>query len=151
MAFETLDPALETNPSAAQAARFAQLQIKGGFSMVNVHEYHELAQYPETYKGEDGSPNVSGHEAYQRYVKAIRTRFMPQEPGFRLVEIPIETVMIGSGTWHEVIMSIYPSHAAVLRIPTLPGFAEIAVHRTAALKRALVLAVSGDMHDLCTP
>jgi hypothetical protein len=149
MAFETLDPAVATNPSAAQAARFAQLRITGGFSMINLHEYHDIARYPEGYK--DAPVNVSGREAYGRYVKAIRERFMPQEPGFRLVELPVETVMIGPGNWHEAVISIYPSHAAVLRIPTLPGFAEIAVHRTAALKRALVLAVSGDMHDLCKP
>jgi len=45
-AFETLDPNRAINPSALQASRFVQLPDKGGYSMVNLHEYFDVAQYP---------------------------------------------------------------------------------------------------------
>jgi hypothetical protein len=51
-------------------------------------------------------------------------------------------VFIGEGHWDEIVMGQYPSKAHAMRVPTLPGYDEIVVHRKAGLEVAQTLVLS---------
>ena len=53
-----------------------------------------------------------------------------------------ELVFVGSGEWHEIVIGRYPSREAAMRLPTLPGYEALAVHRLAGLETALTLVLS---------
>ncbi|MET0988345.1 MAG: hypothetical protein ABW034_23335 [Steroidobacteraceae bacterium] len=145
MALEALDPKLPINPSQRQVEAFLHLHVSDGFCFVNLHEYHEIAQYP---KGTLSGPGVSGRAAYHRYLERVRS-LLSQIPGARILTIPCELVMIGTGHWHELVIGYYPSRDCALRLNTLPGYEEVVPHREAALKAVLTLTVKGDMRTLC--
>ncbi len=50
--------------------------------------------------------------------------------------------MIGEGNWSEAVIGCYPSRAAAMQLPTLPGYADLQVHRIAGLKKALTIALT---------
>ena len=59
---------------------------------------------------------------------------------------PVDMVFIGDGEWDEIIIGQYPSKADAMRLPTLPGYEEIVIHRMAGLEVAQTLVLSpGDL------
>lgn len=151
MALDSLDPSLSINPSYFQVDKFLHLDVKGGFSFMNVHEYYETAKYPPGYSNDKEFTLVSGREAYHRYLDAVKTDLLPQEPGSQIVVAPCEMVMAGAGTWHEIVIGYYPTREAAIRIGALPGYDELVVHRAAGLKAVLTLMVKGRINDLYPP
>jgi hypothetical protein len=57
------------------------------------------AQYEEGYENAELPANVSGREAYHRYLWTVERAFMPKVGGRFLLVGPVELVMIGSGDW----------------------------------------------------
>ena len=54
-------------------------------------------------------------------------------------------VLVGNGNWHEIVVGYYPTRAAMFRIAAIPGYSELVVHRTAALKAVLTVALGEDV------
>ena len=50
--------------------------------------------------------------------------------------------MIDEGNWSEAVIGCYPSRTAAMPMPTLPGHADLQVHRIAGLKQALTLTLT---------
>lgn len=108
---------------------------------INCHKYFDRARYPEDYNNPDFPTDVSGQEAYHRYLWQVEERFMPQVGGRFLMAGPIDLVLIGDGDWDEIVIGEYPSTDEAFRMPTLPGYEDIAVHRLAGLKEAQTFAL----------
>jgi len=51
-------------------------------------------------------------------------------------------VFIGEGDWDEIVIGQYPSKSDAMRVPTLPGYTDIAVHRLAGLEAAQTMVMS---------
>lgn len=128
----------------AQLASFFAADQSRPVMFVNCHRYHTKACYPEGYGEGDLDLDVSGFEAYHRYLSAVEARFLPQVGGRFVVVGPIAQVLIGDGQWDELIIGEYPSRAEAMRMPTLPGYDAIAIHRSAGLAEALTFALSQD-------
>jgi uncharacterized protein (DUF1330 family) len=135
-----LDPALAAiNPSSAQAAAFLALDPARPVIFVNLHEYHERARYPPDYAGADGPAQVSGREAYHRYLSALEQQGHAKVGGRMVIVAPCELVMVGSGPWHEVVITYYPTRAAAMQLAAFPEYAATLVHRIAGLKSVTTL------------
>jgi len=59
MALDALDPTASINPSRLQVDKVLDLDMKGGFSFINLHEYHEAAKYPPGYSSDKTFMQVS--------------------------------------------------------------------------------------------
>lgn len=137
--FANMDPALSINPGAEQVARFLALDASEPVVFVNLHRYRPRAAYPADYAGPDA--NVSGREAYHRYLREVETRFLPQVGARFLVVAPVDVTMIGADQWDDAVIGHYPSRRAALELPALAGYEAIAVHRLAGLEAALTVAL----------
>jgi uncharacterized protein (DUF1330 family) len=135
-----LDPSLASiNPSSEQAAAFLALDPRGPVVFVNLHEYHDRARYPADYSGAGGPADVSGREAYHRYLSALAAQQHPQVGGRMVIVAPCELVMVGVGPWQEVVITYYPTRAAAMQLAAFPGYAQTVVHRIAGLKSVMTL------------
>jgi len=148
MTLDALDPTLSIHPSRLQVDQFLHLGLKGGFSFINLHEYHETAKYPPSYSSDKTFTQVGGREAYHRYLDRVKADLLPQVPGAQIVVAPCEMVMTGAGTWHEIVIGYYPTREAAIRLGALPGYEKLVIHRTAGLKAVLTLMVDGRISDL---
>ena len=70
----------------------------------------------------------------------------PEVGGRFILAGPVELVLIGDGDWDEVVIGEYPSKLEAFRMQTLPGYADINVHRLAGLQN--VQTLSFNQHDL---
>jgi len=139
--FANLDPALAINPSAEQVDAFLALPADRPVTMLNLHRYRERAEYAAGCDVATNERDVSGREAYHRYLRVIEARFLPQV-GARFLAIRRATfTLIGAERWDEVVVAQYPSTAAAMRLPSLPGYETIAVHRLAGLQAAITLVL----------
>jgi hypothetical protein len=141
MHFPNLDPAITVNPSADRVARFLAGDAAAPALILNLHEYHARAHYPEGYVDSRNPPDVGGREAYHRYFDGVLERILPHVPGVRLIVAPCELTLIGDRNWHEAVIGYYPTRKAMLQIASLPEYAALVVHRTAGLKVALTVAL----------
>lgn len=141
-----LDPTLaHINPSAAQAARYLALDPERPVVFVNLHEYHERAQYAPNYSGAGGPADVSGKEAYHRYLRTLEA--IHARVGAKMViAAGCDVVMVGGGNWHEVVITYYPTRAIAMQLAAFPEYEAAVPHRVAGLKSALALAL--DEHAL---
>lgn len=130
------------DPTESQMRAFLAMDQTRPVIFVNCHRYHAHARYPVDFSDERYPVDVAGHEAYHRYLKEVSSRFVPQVGGLVLIAGAVEMVFIGAGHWDEIVMGLYPSKADAMRVPTLPGYDEIAVHRKAGLERAQTLVLS---------
>lgn len=137
--FTHLDPALAINPGHEQVERFLALDAEQPVTFVNLHRYRDRAQYPEGYPAADA--NVSGREAYYRYLRAVEHGFLPRVGARFVIVAPVDLTMIGEGDWHDAVVAQYPSRRAALAMPALPGYEDVAVHRLAGLEAALTVAL----------
>ena len=137
----SFDSALAINPSSSQVDQFLALDPRLPLLIVNLHEYHERADYPATYTGAE-STAVSGREAYHRYLRRVEQEYLPQVGAKFLVVAPTALVMIGEGNWSEAVIGCYPNRTAAMHMPTLAGYADLQVHRIAGLKKALTVVMT---------
>jgi len=144
-----LDPRLAINPSSAQVEVFLAGDQSAPVTFLNLHRYFEHARYPRECDVPSAERNVSGREAYHRYLREVAVRFLPQVGAQFLMVRRAELVFIGGEEWHEVVIGHYPSRAAAMRLSALDGYEQIAIHRLAGLEAAMTL-VLGE-HDTFGP
>lgn len=119
---------------------------------LNCHKYHERAQYEDGYDNPDLPPDVSGKQAYHRYLWAVEQDFMPEVGGRFILVGAVELAMIGDADWDDVIIGEYPSKSEAFRMQTLPGYADINVHRIAGLLNVQTLSFNQtDLDRLTVP
>lgn len=130
------------NPSESQMQVFAATDQTQPVLFVNCHRYFSRARYPDDFSDERYPTNVSGREAYHRYLKEVSSRFVPQVGGRLVLAGAVDMVFIGEGEWDEIVIGQYPSKANAMQVPALPGYDEIAIHRTAGLEIAQTMVLS---------
>lgn len=130
------------DPTEAQGLALASTPQDQPVIFVNCHKYHERALYDSSYNDPDLPADVSGKEAYHRYLWSVEKDFMPQVGGRFLMVGAVELVMIGAGDYDEIVVGEYPSKSEAFRMPTLPGYEEISVHRKAGLKNVMTFALN---------
>jgi uncharacterized protein (DUF1330 family) len=132
------------DPTAAQAQAFSTRPQDRPVAFINCHRYYDKARYPDGFDDPAYPVDVTGREAYHRYLKEVASRFVTQVGGRVLLAGPVEMVFIGEGDWDEVVIGQYPSKRDAMRVPELPGYAEIAVHRAAGLARVQTMVLNLD-------
>ncbi len=106
--------------------------------MLNLLKFRKKALY------KDGRPDdISGFEAYQRYVSAMM-QIVEREGGKFLFAGAVKDVVIGAveELWDVAAIVEYPSRAAFIRIVNLPEVRAIAIHREAGLEGQLLIMTS---------
>ncbi|HSN73123.1 MAG TPA: hypothetical protein VLT59_16525 [Steroidobacteraceae bacterium] len=137
-----LDPRLAINPSSAQVASFLTADQMAPVTFLNLHRYYDRARYPQACAVPPEARDVSGREAYHRYLREVASRYLPQVGARFLIVRECELTFVGTGDWHEVVIGRYPSRGAALELPSLAGYEDIAVHRLAGLEAALTVVIS---------
>ena len=130
------------DPTESQMQAFLETDQASPVIFVNCHRYFPEARYSHDFNDDRYPTNVSGREAYHRYLKEVSSRFVPKVGGRLLLAGAVDMVFIGEGHWDEIVMGQYPSKAHAMRIPTMPGYEEIAIHRIAGLEVAQTLVLS---------
>jgi uncharacterized protein (DUF1330 family) len=131
-----------TVPTETQMQAFLATDQASPVIFVNCHRYYAEARYPGDFNDERYPTNVSGREAYHRYLKEVSSRFVPQVGGRLLLAGPVEMVFIGEGRWDEIVIGQYPSKANAMRVTSLPGYDEIAIHRIAGLEAVQTMVMN---------
>lgn len=130
-------------PTAAQLTPLAQDPSTAPIAMVNLLKFRDRALY------QDGRPDdVSGREAYMRYVAAMRT--IVEAAGGRFVfSGQVHGLVIGAvdELWDAVGIAEYPSPAEFRRIATSAEVQAIGVHREAGLAGQLLIMTRADALD----
>lgn len=129
------------DPSESQMQTFLKTDQASPVIFANFHRYFRTARYPDDFDDDRYPTEVSGREAYHRYLKEVSSRFVPQVGGRILLAGPVDMVFIGEGHWDEIVMGQYPSKADAMRVPTLPGYDDIAIHRKAGLELAQTMVL----------
>ena len=143
-----LDPTLSSvNPSDASAAKYLAMDQTESVVFVNLHEYHERAQYPADYDGSGGPADVSGMEAYHRYLDPLGEVHHKTIGGRMVIVAPIDVMMVGSGPWHEMVITYYPTRASAMDMAASPGYAATVVHRLAGLKSVTAFTLNKQALD----
>jgi len=130
------------DPTSNQMQVFATKPQDRPVMFVNCHRYYANARYPDDFDDPAYPVDVTGREAYHRYLKEAASRFVPRVGGRVLLAGPVEMVFIGEGGWDDVVIGWYPSKQDAMRVPGLPGYEEIAVHRTAGLESAQTMVLN---------
>jgi uncharacterized protein (DUF1330 family) len=133
---------MPVNPSEEQIAALGALAgtpADGPLVMLNLNRYRERAAYVGEPPG-GGSPDVSGHEAYQRYgITALKV--LARVGGEILWSTRATMTVVGDETdrCDEVLAVRYPSAKAFLALALDEELAEALPHREAALERAAII------------
>jgi uncharacterized protein (DUF1330 family) len=131
-----------SDPTEIQMQAFLATDQTSPVMFVNCHRYYVEARYPSGFSDERYPTNVSGREAYHRYLKEVSSRFVPQVGGRVLLAGAVDMVFIGEGQWDEIVIGQYPSKANAMRVTSLPGYDEIAIHRKAGLEVVQTMVLS---------
>ena len=126
-------------PTPEQLMQLANDPTPGPIAMVNLLKFHGRARYPDP-QPED----VSGREAYMRYIVAMRP--IVEAAGGRFVfSGDVRGLVIGEvgELWDAVGIAEYPSRAEFARIATAPEVQVIGVHREAGLAGQLLILTVG--------
>jgi uncharacterized protein (DUF1330 family) len=145
MSLDALTADLAINPTEAQLEHFLNLELGTDITMINHHQYHDKAQYPEGYVNDQYDLNVSGREAYHRYLSTVVNEILPQVPGAKIISIPCKVVMIGDIDWQEIVIGYYSSRDTMLAIGAQPAYAEAVIHRIAGLKTVQTVGLQGNL------
>ena len=116
-------------PGAEQIAAFFGGAEDGPFVMVNLLKFREHAEYP------DGrEPELSGREAYERYVAAVQA-CLASVGGKSLYAGAVTDLLLGEveDLWDMVALAQYPSRAAMMAMVQSPEYQAIEKHRIAGL------------------
>lgn len=138
-----IDAALILGEQPAEA-RWTQLAERAGdrpIWMLNFLEFAETAVYAEDAQDVAPSTPISGAAAYQLY-----GRGMIGSLGAVGGRVGWSSRSIGQlsgtddGNWHQVVIAVYPSAAAMMTMLALPKYRAAHVHRAAGLARTRLLA-----------
>lgn len=110
--------------------------------MLNIVKYRDIAKYPESY---DGKKNISGKEAYTLYgLNAAKVQGMPMVNV--IMDLAGENIatIVGDNEpeWDHYFFARYPSIEHFINMNTSVVYLEGHFHRTAALEKAILYAVS---------
>lgn len=122
-------------PTADGFRALAQDTSSTPIAMLNLLKFRKKALY------KDGrADDISGFEAYQRYVTAM-SKIVEREGGRILFAGKVAGLVIGEvgELWDVAAIMEYPSRAAFQRIARLPEVQAIAVHREAGLEGQLLI------------
>ena len=120
-------------PSEEQMKGFVEGDIDSPISMLNLLKFKDKAEY------EDGrTTDLTGREAYQIYALAV-AKLVENTGGKVLFGAEVSRLMLGEveELWDTVAIAQYPSRRKMLEMMMSPEYAEISVHRRAALKGQL--------------
>lgn len=126
----------------------ANSDYEGPFHMVNLHKFHEVAEYPDGYEGKRAE---TGAEANGLYIEAILP--LIEHAGNTSV---VRNTVIGTAAqtdsdeeWDFVAVVYYPSRASFIELISSPIYREAVVHKHAALKRtrAIITLPGGPIVD----
>ncbi|MBI3783475.1 MAG: DUF1330 domain-containing protein [Deltaproteobacteria bacterium] len=128
-------------PKFEQLMPLAQDSTPGAIAMVNLLKFHDKAQY-----GDGRSENISGRDAYMRYVAEMGP-IVEAAGGRFLFSGDVKGLVIGEveELWDAVGIAEYPSRAEFQRIATSPEVQAIGVHREAGLAGQLLIMTIGEM------
>lgn len=113
------------------AARLANYPVADGpVYMLNLMKYHEVAQY------EDGTDQVSGREADDRYA-----------PVEILADLGAQVTLFGdvvasSEDWDRVAVVRYPTRRSFIAMQSRPDFAEKHRHKRAGMHHTTIVALA---------
>jgi uncharacterized protein (DUF1330 family) len=133
---------MPVNPSSEQIAAVAAVAgtaADGPLVMLNLNRYRERAAYGAEPPG-GGSPEVSGHAAYERYgLTALMV--LARVGGEILWSTRATMTVVGdeSDRCDEVIAVRYPSAQAFLALAMDPELGAALPHRDAGLERAAII------------
>jgi hypothetical protein len=109
--------------------------------MLNFLEFAETAVYTQDAQEVAPSTKISGAAAYQLY-----GRGMIGSLGAVGGRVGWSSRSIGplpgtdDGNWHQIVIAVYPSAAAMMTMLALPKYRAAHVHRAAGLARTRLLA-----------
>ena len=128
-------------PKFEQLMPLAQDPTPGPIAMVNLLKFHDKAQYADGRRD-----NVSGREAYMRYVAEMGP-IVEAAGGRFLFSGEVKGLVIGEveELWDAVGIAEYPSRAEFHRIATSPEVQAIGVHREAGLAGQLLILTIGQV------
>ncbi len=131
-------------PTFEQLMPLAEDPTPGPIAMVNLLKFHDKAQYTD---GRD--ENISGREAYMRYVAEMRG-IVEAAGGRFLFSGEVKGLVIGEveELWDAVGIAEYPSRAEFHRLATSPEVQAIGVHREAGLAGQLLIPTVQDLTRL---
>ncbi len=141
---------MPVNPTEAQLATIASIagtDADGPLVMLNLNRYRERAHY-ETDPPGNGSADVSGREAYERYgAKALEV--LARLGGEVLWHSADALTVIGDehDQYDEVIAVRYPSAQAFLALAMDPEIGVALAHRDAGLERATLIRCEAPARD----
>jgi uncharacterized protein (DUF1330 family) len=133
---------MPVNPSQEQIAAVAALAgtaADGPLVMLNLNRYRPRAMYAAEPPG-GVSPDVSGHEAYERYgMTALKV--LARVGGEIVWSTRATITVVGdySDQCDEVLAVRYPSAEAFLALAMDPDVVAALPHREAALERAAII------------
>ena len=110
--------------------------------MLNIVKYRDIAKYPESY---DGKKNISGKKAYTLYgLNAAKVQGMPMINV--IMDLAGENIatIVGDNEpdWDHYFFARYPSIEHFINMSTSVVYMEGTFHRTAALEKAILYAVT---------
>lgn len=133
-------------PTEAQLGTLTSLPIDAPVAALNLFCFNTRARYqPED--PEHGTPeeDVSGREAYERYIAAVGP-FIERLGGRVVFSAPVDQVMIGPGepAWDLAAVMYFPTRGAFLQMVSDSDFQHASRHRRAALANHYMLHLTGD-------
>lgn len=126
-------------PTDTQLSALGQNGLDEPVVLVNLLRFRARAAYPRDYEGP--SPEVSGEEAFHRYVEAAGEH-VRSVGGKILWGAPSFMTLVGppNERWDEILVVTYPSRAVYLQLQNDEKHVAAQVHRQAALAETRVFA-----------
>jgi uncharacterized protein (DUF1330 family) len=121
------------DPTRETFDRFKALPRDTPVHMLNLVRFKAHATYPEGHPLAD--KNLTGREAYQEYMRAIRP-VLKRAGGTIAWSGLFETVLTGpeEWPWDESFVMSYPDGASFMGMVKDPDYAPVVVHRQAAVE-----------------
>lgn len=136
------DNDLDIDPSQKKLELLLQREKNKPLVLFNIVKYRDMAEYPEDYNGEK---NITGKEAYKLYgLNSAKIQGMPMvNVKMDLAGVNIATI-VGNNEpeWNHYFFARYPSLEHCLNMWDSKVYQEGVIHRTAALERSYVYAIT---------
>jgi uncharacterized protein (DUF1330 family) len=140
------------DPTNEQVEKLKALDPRQPVIFINLLRFHETARYPDEPRDPPYSRDVSGREAYQRYLTLVEETYMARVGGRIFLAGPIAEVVIGTAGWDDVMIAEYPSVNDALRLSSLGGYENAAVHRAAGVAEVeTIVLIQDDMQRMAIP